>query len=347
MLPILKSSASRATKAFLVLLVVSGSAGGSYAVTQVARHTTNPSVSDTTPPPAPTVTAHPSSVTNATTAAFWFTDAERGVSFRCQLDRAPFSGCTSPRRYPGPLAEGRHTFAVQAVDRAGNASPAASYAWTIDTSRPPAPTITSRPSDPTTATTASFSFTDAEAGVGFRCRLDSGSFTRCTSPKSYSGLSASTHTFRVQAFDAAGNASPTTSYSWAVQASVAGFILSGSISPLLYPGAIAPLDMVITNPFDFAIQVSGVAVTPQRATTRNGQPNPACDGTVNLTVFRPYSGPAQLKVLSHRTVSLSELGLPPGQWPQLQMPNLAVNQDACKSIQFSLDFTAQATKVTP
>ncbi len=54
-------------------------------------------------------------------ATFGFRSAEPGSTFRCRLDRKPFSACHSPRTYRG-LAAGRHTFQVVAIDAAGKAS---------------------------------------------------------------------------------------------------------------------------------------------------------------------------------------------------------------------------------
>lgn len=50
--------------------------------------------------------------------------------------------------------------------------------------------------------TASFAFRANDPTATFECRLDSGSWTACTSPRSYSGLSAGNHTFRVRAVNA-------------------------------------------------------------------------------------------------------------------------------------------------
>jgi hypothetical protein len=126
---------------------------------------------------------------------------------------------------------------------------------------------------------------------------------------------------------------------------VTDFTLGGSLSSLLYPGAQRALDVRIDNPFSFDIHVSGLTVTVRRATTSNGQPNPACDGTVNLKVLRQYGGPTPLRVPGGRSVTLSGLGVPQSQWPQLQMPDLPVNQDACKRTTFTFDYAATATKV--
>lgn len=73
------------------------------------------------------------------------------------------------------------------------------------------PKITSGPaSGYLRSTTATFGFTTAltteEPGTTFRCSLDGGAFTSCSSPKTYSPLSQGSHTFRLQPVDAKGNA---------------------------------------------------------------------------------------------------------------------------------------------
>jgi IPT/TIG domain/Bacterial Ig domain len=177
---------------------------------------------NTTPPPVPTITSTPANPTNQTSASFSFTDTQAGVSFLCQLDGAAFSACTSPNAYAG-LIQASHTFSVKAQDTAGNQSTAASFTWTINTTAPPTPTITAKPANPTNLTTASFSFTDTQTGVSFLCQLDGGVFSACTSPKSYSGLSLSSHTFSVKAQDTAGNQSGAASFTWTIQVVIITF----------------------------------------------------------------------------------------------------------------------------
>ncbi len=83
---------------------------------------------------------------------------------------------------------------------------------------PPDTTISSGPSSPTTSTSASFSFSSTESGSSFECKLDSGSYGACTSPRSYSGLSVTAHTFTVRATDKAGNVDPSpATRSWTVE----------------------------------------------------------------------------------------------------------------------------------
>jgi hypothetical protein len=88
-------------------------------------------------------------------------------------------------------------------------------------SPPPAPTISAGPANPTNQTSASFTYTDAQAVTKFQCSLDGGSFADCgtsrPSTKSYSGLAAGSHTFQVRAFVQQGNlTSAATSYSWVI-----------------------------------------------------------------------------------------------------------------------------------
>ena len=170
---------------------------------------------DSAAPPTPTIDSSPPDPSASASASFSFSDSEAGVSFPCKLDGGGFSTCSSPQSYNG-LAEGGHSFQVKARDALGNESASASYSWTVDTLAPPTPTINSSPPDPSSSTNASFSFSDTEAGVTFRCKLDGGALSDCTSPKSYSGLAEGGHSFQVRARDAAGNESAPASYGWTV-----------------------------------------------------------------------------------------------------------------------------------
>jgi hypothetical protein len=178
-------------------------------------------------PTLPVITSTPANPTNQTSASLSFNDTETGVSFFCQLDGSAFSACASPVSYTS-LSQGSHTFSVKAQDTTGAQSSAASFTWTIDTTPPPTPSITSTPTNPTTQNSASFSFSDTQTGVSFFCQLDGSSFTACSSPVSYPGpLTLSSHTFSVEAKDAAGNQSGAASFSWTI---VVGPTVS-SVSP--------------------------------------------------------------------------------------------------------------------
>jgi hypothetical protein len=168
---------------------------------------------DAIAPAAPTITANPANPTNSTSASFSFT-GEAGATFSCQLDGGGFTTCASPKNYTG-LAEGSHTFQVHQTDTANNTGPNASFTWTIDTTAPVAPTITSSPAALSNSSSGSFSFT-GEPGGSFECQLDGGPFSTCSSPKNYTGLTDGSHTFNVRQKDAANNTGPATSYSWTI-----------------------------------------------------------------------------------------------------------------------------------
>ncbi len=166
--------------------------------------------------PNTTIDSMPSIATNETTASFTFSADDPASQFECALDSASFSSCISPASYSA-LVAGSHTFAVRAVDPAGNTDPTpASYSWTVDTTAPDT-IITGMPPALTNSSSASFSFSSSEAGSTFQCRLDGSAFAVCASPADYNNLAEGHHTFEVEAIDPAGNADATpASYSWAV-----------------------------------------------------------------------------------------------------------------------------------
>jgi large repetitive protein len=83
---------------------------------------------DTTAPET-RLDSRPPAKTTATTAAFRFSTSEP-ATFECRLDGGSFAPCTSPKTYRA-LARGRHSFAVRAVDSAGNVDATPSlWQWT-------------------------------------------------------------------------------------------------------------------------------------------------------------------------------------------------------------------------
>jgi hypothetical protein len=168
---------------------------------------------DTTAPAA-SITTAPPLATTARAATFAFAADEPGAKLECRLDAAQFATCTSPKSYVG-LADGSHTFAVRAVDAAGNAG-AASWTWAIDTAAPQTE-INGGPPPVSTTGAATFTFASNEHGSTFECSLDGGAFSPCTSPASYGDLADGLRSFRVRAQDPVGNVDPTpAAYDWTV-----------------------------------------------------------------------------------------------------------------------------------
>src|SRR5438445_3248517 len=258
------------------------------------------------------------------------------------------SGTTS-WRYPlalSNLPDGPYVVSVRATDTVGNTTAQAqalTASFGIDTIAPPVPVITGAPDNPTFQTQAELQFTDTEHGVTYRCQLDEAPATTCSAGwAEYEGLAVGNHCFNVVAVDGAGNASAPATLCWTIAINNS-FGISGNASAAFYPGATPqPLDLVLTNPFSFDIKVTGVTVTIQAATTKNGNPNPGCDGVQNLKVTRQFNGTVTLA--KKTTSSLSQLGTPASQYPLLQMPDLPVNQDACRNSTFRMSYSGTAVK---
>ncbi|MBE2320240.1 hypothetical protein DVA67_030010 [Solirubrobacter sp. CPCC 204708] len=165
------------------------------------------------------------------------------VAYAVYLDGRRTSTVASPGVQLPSLACTPHLVEVDAVDKAGNRS-AKAFATATPSGcgiaappspisilpGPPAPgmptptptataaptpetTITSGPSGPTNRADASFTFTATVPGATFECRLDTpagaGTFSPCTSPRSYATNVDGDYTFVVRAVDAAGNPDPT------------------------------------------------------------------------------------------------------------------------------------------
>jgi hypothetical protein len=228
---------------------------------------------------------------------------------------------------------GTYTVHVRATDQAGNTTPAASQSsatFTIKTSAPPPPTITSGPEAETTSKSATFAFSDSQPGVTFLCAKDSHTFGNCTSPKTYSTVALGAHTFYVEARDATGNTSAASSYGWSV---IKGFGIEGNLAGLLYPGVSQPLHLTVTNPTSKALVVTSLQVSVSPGSTKAG-----CDGPTNTQV-------TQSNVSASNTFTVPAKGgkvtLPTGtvSAPQVLMKNLPTNQDACQGASFTFTYS--------
>jgi hypothetical protein len=209
-------------------------------------------VVDKTPPPAPVIALHPVANDNSTSTMFFSFDGDSGASLLCSLDNAAaFAPCSALRFYTN-LAQGTHTFRVEARDGAGNISGVTSWTWVVDTVAPTVQ-IDSKPSNPDTNVSPQFTFHGTDTGSGidhYRCRLDNAQFQNCTSAKAYTNLSLASHTFHVEAVDKAGNTSADAPYTWVIQANnngqpyTIGAAINGSLGP---NGPALPIDLIFTS----------------------------------------------------------------------------------------------------
>jgi hypothetical protein len=112
-------------------------ADGSHRVSAVAydthRDSAAASQTNTTSNAAPEtrLSSGPANPTFDTVASFSFTSDTQGATFRCSLDGAAATACSSPASYSG-LDTGAHTFSVAAVDGSGVADGTpAGWSWSI------------------------------------------------------------------------------------------------------------------------------------------------------------------------------------------------------------------------
>jgi hypothetical protein len=158
-------------------------------------------------PPSTTLSEKPPALTNSQKATFAFSSADSTATFRCSLNGAAATACTSPIQYTG-LSDASRTFAVYAVDPAGNTDTTPeSVTWTVDTI-PPDTTLTA-PADLLHTRSPAFTLAASEDGVTFECRLGVDTFAPCTSPATVGPLQDGDRRFLARAVDAAGNPDPT------------------------------------------------------------------------------------------------------------------------------------------
>jgi hypothetical protein len=245
--------------------------------------------------PTITISANPTAVTNSSSANFTFSATDSGggtvSSYQCSIDGAAYATCTSIKSYTG-LAAGSHQFALLAIDTAGNTSSASTYSWTIDTTAPTI-SITSTPSSPTNATTASFSFSATDSGGGaiasYACKIDAGSYASCTSPTSYSSLAAGAHTFYITSTDTAGNTSSASSVSWTIDLTAptvaittpaaSAVVLTSNIASYAMSGTCSENGQTVT----IAGSVSTTAACASGAWSATVDLSALADGTLSIT----------------------------------------------------------------
>jgi hypothetical protein len=135
------------------------------------------------------------------------------VGGSCQAgQQATLNGQDTNDGYTAPSITGSNTLIINCTNGHGSCT----------ATPPPAPAITSHPTNPSESTSATFTWTEAAtAGVTLKCSIDGGTtFTTCDSPTSasYSNLALGSHTFKVKAVDntPSHNESATDSFTWTI-----------------------------------------------------------------------------------------------------------------------------------
>jgi hypothetical protein len=212
-----------------------------------------------------------------------FTLSEQGsttnVPAAIGYDRRSKTATLNPTSDLGTSKTYTATVTTEVRDDSGNAM-AEDKAWSFTTAAPPDATapeteITSGPTGPTNSATGAFEFSSNEDGSTFECKLDTGAFEPCTSPKEYAGLSEGAHAFEVRAEDAAGNADATpAARSWQVDtADPAGTLLING-------GRASTTSRDVTLRLSASDPAPGTEVASMRF--RNG-------GTATWSAWEPYA----------------------------------------------------------
>jgi hypothetical protein len=161
--------------------------------------------------PDTVIDSAPAPSTNSKTATFAFHATQPGATFMCTLDGGAPQSCTSPTTY-SQLADGSHTFSVDARTAAGADPTAATSAWTIDTVAPSPPSALKASAPSSALVNLSWTAATDNRGVASNAILRNGSVVATVdgNATSYSDTTVSagtTYTFQVVALDAAGNQS--------------------------------------------------------------------------------------------------------------------------------------------
>jgi hypothetical protein len=85
--------------------------------------------------PSTSITSHPADVTNSKVGSFGFTSDDSNSTFQCEIDNGSFDVCTTPQDYTG-MADGEHTFCVEAINNVGPDPTPECYTWKVDTVAP-------------------------------------------------------------------------------------------------------------------------------------------------------------------------------------------------------------------
>jgi hypothetical protein len=176
--------------------------------------TTSAAIEDAVPPDTK-IEFGPSGLTRDPEPRFGYSSPDFSAHFECSLDDSPFAPCpANVERIEPALPDGPHSFAVRAIDQAGNVDPTPpSRSFSVDAT-PPRVRILTGPSGRTRDRTPHFTFEVSGADRvecaldGERTEIDEPRFRPCTAPRSYlapHSLTDDGYRFRVRALDRAGN----------------------------------------------------------------------------------------------------------------------------------------------
>ena len=130
--------------------------------------------------------------------AFLFRAPRSSFEYQWLMDGGEIGGETAPTFTP--TEPGTYACRVTASNQAGSSSQTSADV-TVPAPQPPQTQVDSGPSGRTNDPTPTFTFSSRSAGSSFECKVDSGPYAACTSPKTTAHLADGSHTFSVRATD--------------------------------------------------------------------------------------------------------------------------------------------------
>lgn len=115
------------------------------------------------------------------------------------------------------------------------------------------------------------------------------------------------------------------------------FTISGNPAGLLAPGYAVPVDLQLAIPGNSSLGVTGLTISiagvtrTAQAVASNRPCNPSDYAVTQFSGSYPFTAPPG-------NSSLSGIGIPAAQWPQIRMQNSSLNQDGCKGATLQLSY---------
>jgi hypothetical protein len=113
------------------------------------------------------------------------------------------------------------------------------------------------------------------------------------------------------------------------------FTITGRFQRPLYPGLTERLNLALTNPNAFDVNVTRAQVQ------LTGTDRPGC-GTGNFAIAQIPLSAYPMTLRAGETQRLRDLGLASTQMPRIKMIDSTQNQDACKGAELTLTYRGRA-----
>jgi hypothetical protein len=106
-------------------------------------------------------------------------------------------------------------------------------------------------------------------------------------------------------------------------------------------GVTQPLDLSLTNPNSVPLSVGSLIASAKSVDAPRATPSLPC--TLADFSLQQFSGPYPVILPASSTRTLSALGLPSAEWPQLAILARPINQDGCQGATLNLSYSGNAT----